>query len=46
MEIDITNTCEQRRNTLDVRVLNTIDNLLRMNGRLSGLTGEVFLDVY
>jgi hypothetical protein len=46
MEIDITEACEQRRNTLEVRVLNTMDNLLRMNGRPSGLTGEVYLDVY
>jgi hypothetical protein len=46
MEIDITTSCEQRRNSLEVRVMNTLDNLLRMNGRASGLTGEVFLDVY
>ncbi|MBD3391079.1 MAG: hypothetical protein GF418_03400, partial [Chitinivibrionales bacterium] len=33
MEIDITSACEQRRNTLEVRVMNTMDNVLRMNGR-------------
>jgi len=46
MELDITTACEQRRNSIEVRVMNTMDNLLRMNGRASGLTGEAFLDVY
>jgi hypothetical protein len=46
MAVDITNTIEPRRNVLRVKVLNTIDNLLRMNGRASGLIGEVFLDIY
>lgn len=46
MEIDITSVCEPKRNELVITVLNTLDNLLRMNGRPSGLTGEVYLDVY
>jgi hypothetical protein len=46
MEVDITDVCETRRNELSVRVVNTIDNVLRMNGRPSGLMGEVYVDVY
>jgi hypothetical protein len=46
MEIDITGKCEQKRNDLTVRVVNTMDNLLRMNSRPSGLIGEAYLDVY
>jgi hypothetical protein len=46
MEIDITDVCETRRNELTVKVVNTIDNILRMNGRASGLLGEVYVDVY
>jgi hypothetical protein len=46
MEVDITDVCETRRNELSVRVVNTIDNILRMNGRPSGLMGEVYVDVY
>lgn len=43
---DITNVVEPRRNHLSVKVANTFDNLLRMNGRASGLIGEVYLDAY
>jgi len=46
MEIDVTKLCETKRNELQVSVGNTIDNMLRMNGRASGLIGEVYLDVY
>lgn len=46
MEIDITEICEQKRNELTIAVVNTIDNILKMNGRASGLTGGVFIDVY
>ncbi len=43
---EITNLVEQRRNVIKVKIVNTFDNLLRMNGRASGLLGEAFLDVY
>jgi len=43
---DITDLIEPRRNVLRIRVQNTFDNLLRMNGRASGLIGEAYLDVY
>ena len=46
MEIDITSVSEAKRNELVISVVNSIDTLLRMNGRPSGLVGEVFLDVY
>ena len=46
MEIDITRYCDVQRNRLTVEVVNTIDNVLRINGRPSGLTGEVYIDVY
>jgi hypothetical protein len=46
MEIDITSVCEPKRNELVIGVVNSIDTLLRMNGRPSGLIGDVFLDVY
>ena len=46
MELDITSYCTSQRNVLTVEVLNTVDNVLRLNGRPSGLTGEVFIDVY
>jgi len=46
MCVDITGACEQRRNELTVKVTNSIDTLLRMNGRPSGLIGDVYLDVY
>ncbi|MBD3315916.1 MAG: hypothetical protein GF344_09030 [Chitinivibrionales bacterium] len=46
MELDITKSCVSRRNLLTVRVRNTLDNLLRMNVRPSGLIGEAYLDIY
>ncbi|MCL2688464.1 MAG: hypothetical protein FWE57_01280 [Chitinispirillia bacterium] len=46
MELDITPYCTSQRNELTVEVVNTVDNVLRLNGRPSGLTGEVFIDVY
>jgi hypothetical protein len=46
MELDITKACVSRRNLLTVRVRNTLDNLLRMNARPSGLIGEAYLDIY
>ncbi len=46
MELDVTKACTAKRNELVVRVSNTVDNVIRMNGRPSGLTGDVFLDVY
>jgi len=46
MEIDITQMCKNRRNALEIVVENTVDNVLRMNGRPSGLLGEVYVDVY
>jgi hypothetical protein len=45
IEIDITNQCDHKRNELAVTVANTIDNVLRMNGRPSGILGDVYLDV-
>jgi hypothetical protein len=46
MEIDITDICESKRNELAVSVVNTVDNMIRMNNRPSGLIGEAYLDVY
>ncbi len=46
LAVDITKFVEQRRNLIKVSIVNTFDNLLRMNGRASGLLGEVYLDVY
>jgi hypothetical protein len=46
IEMDITDVCESKRNELSVSVMNTIDNIIRMNGRPSGLIGEAHLDVY
>jgi hypothetical protein len=46
LEFDITDMCESRRNELRVRVVNSLDNTLRMTSRPSGLLGEVFVDVY
>jgi hypothetical protein len=46
MEVDITSICGPKKNDLVISVLNTVDNVVRMNGRASGLIGEVFLDVY
>ena len=45
IEVDITNLCESKRNELSISVTNTIDNILRMNGRPSGILGDVYLDV-
>ena len=46
MEMDVTSFCEQKRNELVISVVNTMDNLLKMSRRPSGLIGEVYLDVY
>jgi hypothetical protein len=46
VEIDITPLCELKRNDLVISVTNSIDTILRLNCRPSGLIGEVFLDVY
>jgi hypothetical protein len=46
MEIDITDVCSTKRNDLVIHVTNTVDNLMRMNNRASGIIGEVYLDVY
>lgn len=46
MEIDITGKCDSKRNEIQVRVINTLDNILRLNGRPSGLLGEAHLDIY
>jgi hypothetical protein len=45
IEADITNLCEAKRNELVIAVANTIDNVVRMNGRPSGILGDVYLDV-
>ncbi|MCL2183573.1 MAG: hypothetical protein FWB85_08910 [Chitinispirillia bacterium] len=46
MELDVTKYCNVQRNRLEVEVVNNIDNVLNLNGKLSGLTGEVYIDVY
>ena len=46
MELDITEACDSKRNELTVRIVNTLDNVLRMNNRPSGLIGEAYVDVY
>lgn len=46
MELDVTDLCGAKRNELQVVTSNTIDNVIRMNGRPSGILGEVYLDVY
>ena len=46
MEFDVTELCGAKRNELQVVTGNTVDNVLRMNGRPSGILGEVYLDVY
>ncbi|MBN1309557.1 MAG: hypothetical protein JXA18_16675 [Chitinispirillaceae bacterium] len=46
IEVDITSVCESKRNELVIGVVNSIDTILKMNGRPSGLIGEVYLDVY
>lgn len=45
IEVDITHHCEHKRNELSISVANTIDNVLRMSGRASGILGDVYLDV-
>lgn len=45
IEADITHFCESKRNELVIAVANTIDNIVRMNGRPSGILGDVCLDV-
>ena len=46
MEVDVTKFCNAQRNRLEVEVVNTVDNVLRLGGRPSGITGEVYIDVY
>jgi hypothetical protein len=46
IEMDITEACSSKRNELAVTVVNTIDNVIKMNGRPSGIIGEAYLDVY
>ena len=46
MELDVTSYCNVQRNKLQIEVVNTIDNTLRLSGRASGLKGEVYIDVY
>jgi hypothetical protein len=46
MELDVTKYCNIQRNTLTVEVVNTIDNVVRLSGKASGLRGEVYIDVY
>ncbi len=46
MEVDVTNLTLQGKNEIAVQVLNTLDNAVKLNSRSSGLTGEIFLDVY
>ncbi len=46
MEVDVTNLTLQGKNEIAVQVHNTLDNAIKLNSRSSGLTGEVFLDVY
>lgn len=45
-EVDVTNFTLQGRNEISIQVFNTIDNVTKLNYRTSGLSGEVFLDVY
>jgi hypothetical protein len=46
MELDVTALCTHKRNDLKLRIANTVDNILRLNARPSGLLGEVYVDVY
>jgi hypothetical protein len=46
LEIDLSGISGAKRNELEFTVVNTVDNVTRLNGRPSGLTGEVYLDVY
>lgn len=45
-ELDITKHCISKRNEIDICVVNSADNVIRMSSQASGLIGEVFLDVY
>jgi hypothetical protein len=45
-ELDITAHCIPKRNEIEICVVNSADNVLRMSSQASGLIGEVFLDVY
>jgi len=45
-EVDITAACTVKRNELTVKVMNSLDNVVKMSRRASGLTGEVYVDVY
>jgi len=45
-QFDVTAACESKRNELVLRVVNTIDNMLKLTRRPSGIRGEVHLDVY
>lgn len=45
-EVDITAACTVKRNDLTIKVMNSLDNVVKMNRRASGLTGEVYVDVY
>lgn len=45
-ELDITAHCIPKRNEIDICVVNSADNILRMSSQASGLIGEVYLDVY
>ena len=46
MEMDITSAVTSKTNEVSVRVLNTTDNVIKLNGRASGLLGEAYLDIY
>lgn len=45
-ELDITAHCIPRRNEIEICVVNSADNVIRMSSQASGLIGEVYLDVY
>jgi hypothetical protein len=45
IEADVTALCDNRRNELVVSVSNTVDNILRLNGRPSGILGDAYIDV-
>lgn len=45
-KFDITEYCTHKRNKLQIEVMNTIENITKMNRRASGILGDVYLDVY
>jgi hypothetical protein len=45
-ELDITAHCLPKRNEIEICIVNSADNVIRMSSQASGLIGEVFLDVY